>query len=254
MRQSSLRRVFHFRGSLLGRIQGDREPVSLSLCDRLGVSVNLQEFTPSNSNDRLSRNVSSPLRAFPTQARIQKVLSLVSEFTSSSALAILLGGHVVPDSPHSGRSPPDAIPPTALEGRRSSDLGHGADLLGRLLPLGSYVMVRCQSSGRGCSPGPSSSAPSPVHRRIRYRLGCRARVRPFVRLVDSGDLSIFDQSSRTSSDSVCHPRFSPSALRPVCLAFRGQHLCSCLPPQTRGHQVSHTQFHGPDHPSSVRDQ
>ena len=28
MRQSSLRRVFHFRGSLLGRIQGDREPVS----------------------------------------------------------------------------------------------------------------------------------------------------------------------------------------------------------------------------------
>ena len=29
MRQSSLRRVFHFRGSLLGRVQGDREPVSL---------------------------------------------------------------------------------------------------------------------------------------------------------------------------------------------------------------------------------
>ena len=31
MRQSSLRRVFNFRGSLLGRIQGDREPVSLLL-------------------------------------------------------------------------------------------------------------------------------------------------------------------------------------------------------------------------------
>ena len=28
MRQRSLRRVFHFRGSLLGRMQGDREPVS----------------------------------------------------------------------------------------------------------------------------------------------------------------------------------------------------------------------------------
>ena len=28
MRQRSLRRVFHFRGLLLGRIQGDREPVS----------------------------------------------------------------------------------------------------------------------------------------------------------------------------------------------------------------------------------
>ena len=82
----------------------------------------------------------------------------------------------------------------------------------------------------------------------------RARVRPLVRVVDSRDLSIFDQSSRTSSDSVCHPRFSPSAPRTVCLAFHGQHLCSCLPPQTRGHQVSHTQFRGPDHPSSVRDQ
>ena len=31
MRQSSLSRVFHFRGSLLSRIHGDREPVSLLL-------------------------------------------------------------------------------------------------------------------------------------------------------------------------------------------------------------------------------
>ena len=141
----------------------------LSLCDHLGVLVN-----HSKSSLHLTQTIdylgmflhSSPLRAFPTQTRIQKVLSLVSEFTSSSALAVPLGGHVLPDSPHSGRAPPDAIPPNALEGSRSSDLGHGADLLGCLLPPGSSVVVRCQSSGRRCSSGTPSSAPSPVHRRV----------------------------------------------------------------------------------------
>ena len=46
MRQSSLRRVFHFRGSLLDRIQGDREPVSLisSFADDTRVSRHMEDF------------------------------------------------------------------------------------------------------------------------------------------------------------------------------------------------------------------
>ena len=221
------------------------------------ISQPLQEFTPSNSNNRLSRDVLSlfTFEGFPHPDQDSEgALSLVSEFTSSSTLEVPLGGHVIPDSPHSGRSPPDAVPPNAFEGRRSSDLGQGADLLGRLLPPGSSVVVRCQSSGRRCSSGSPSSAPPPVHRHVRYRLECRSRVRPLVRLVDSGDVPLFHQSSGTSCHSVCHPRFSPSSSRPVCLAFHRQHLSSCLPPQARGHQVSHTQFRGADHPSSVRDQ
>ena len=221
------------------------------------ISQPLQEFTPSNSNNRLSRDVLSlfTFEGFPHPDQDSEgALSLVSEFTSSSTLEVPLGGHVIPDSPHSGRSPPDAVPPNAFEGRRSSDLGQGADLLGRLLPPGSSVVVRCQSSGRMCSSGSPSSAPPPVHRHVRYRLECRSRVRPLVRLVDSGDVPLFHQSSGTSCHSVCHPRFSPSSSRPVCLAFHRQHLSSCLPPQARGHQVSHTQFRGADHPSSVRDQ
>ena len=94
-------------------------------------------------------------------------------------------------------------------------------------------MVRCQSSGSGRSPRTSSSAPS-VHRCVRHRLGCCSRVRPLVRLIDSGELPIFHQSSGTSCHSICHPRFSPSSPRAVGLTFHGQRLGSCLPPQTRG--------------------
>ena len=116
------------------------------------------------------------------------------------------------------------------------------------------MVVRCQSSGRRCFAGTPSSAPPPVHRRVRYRLRCRSRVRPLVRLVNSGNIALFHQSAGTSCHSLCHPRFSPSSPRPVCLAFHRQHLGSCLPPQARGHQVSHSQFSGSGHPSSVREQ
>ena len=60
----------------------------LSLCDHLGVLVNLSKSSllPTQTIDYLGMSLhSSPLRVFPTQTRIQKVLSLVSEFTSSPA-------------------------------------------------------------------------------------------------------------------------------------------------------------------------
>ena len=60
----------------------------LSLCDHLGVLVNFSKSSlpPTQTIDYLGMSLhSSPLRAFPTQTRIQKVLSLVFEFTSSPA-------------------------------------------------------------------------------------------------------------------------------------------------------------------------
>ena len=221
----------------------------LSLCDHLGVLVNLSKSSlhPTQTIDYLGMSLhSSPLRAFPTQTRIQNVLSLVSEFTSSPTPPLPLWRSLL--GVMSSLTP--LIPGARL---RSSDLGHSAGILGRLLPPGSSVVVRCQSSGRRCSSGAPSSVPPPIYRSVRYRLGCRSRVRPLVRLVDSGDIALFNQSSRTSCHSLCGPRFSPSSPRPVCLAFHGQHLSSCLPPQARGHQVSHSQFSGSGHPSSVRD-
>ena len=144
----------------------------LSLCDQLGVLVNLDKSSllPSQTIDYLGMSLhTSPLRAFPTQTRIQKVISLVRVHlltcTTSSTLEVPLGSHVISDSPHSGCSALDAVPPVALEDCRSLPVELGSDLLGRLLPPGSSVVVRCQSSR-----GNASSAPPPVHRRVRYRL------------------------------------------------------------------------------------
>ena len=58
----------------------------LRLCQELGVLVNLSKssLTPSQSLDYLGMALQTTyLRAFPTRARIQKVLSLVEEFVSS---------------------------------------------------------------------------------------------------------------------------------------------------------------------------
>ena len=58
----------------------------LSLYSELEVQVNLAKssLTPAQTLDYLGMTLqSSPLRAFPTQARVKKVLSLVEEFSSS---------------------------------------------------------------------------------------------------------------------------------------------------------------------------
>ena len=65
----------------------------LSLCDEFSVLVNLAKISlnPTQTIDYLGMSFqSTPLRAFPMQARIQKVLSLVSEFASSPAQPLLL--------------------------------------------------------------------------------------------------------------------------------------------------------------------
>ena len=58
----------------------------LWLCDQLGILVNLAKstLTPAQRLNYLGMTIqSNPLRAFPTQARVRKVLALVAEFKSS---------------------------------------------------------------------------------------------------------------------------------------------------------------------------
>ena len=91
---SSIMHRFGFRDpSLFGRLvspwilpSGDcsSEGLLLTLCSELGIKVDLPEssLTP-QCQDYLGMTLqSSPLRAFPTQARVQKVLCLVDEFSS----------------------------------------------------------------------------------------------------------------------------------------------------------------------------
>ena len=71
-------------GSSLPEIEQARD-FFLTLCSELGIQVNLSKssLTPSQRQDYLGMALqSSPLRAFPTQAWVQKVLSLVDEFSS----------------------------------------------------------------------------------------------------------------------------------------------------------------------------
>ena len=72
-------------GSSLQEITRARD-LLLWLCNELGVQVNLvkSSLTPTQTLDYLGMTLqSTPLRAFPSQARIRKVLSLVEEFSSS---------------------------------------------------------------------------------------------------------------------------------------------------------------------------
>ena len=71
-------------GSPLQKITRARDFL-LSLYSELEVQVNLTKssLTPAQTLDYLGMTLqSSPLRAFPTQARVKKVLSLVEEFSS----------------------------------------------------------------------------------------------------------------------------------------------------------------------------
>ena len=72
-------------GSSLLEIERAREFL-LALCSELRIQVNLSKSSliPSQRQDYLGMTLqSSPLRAFPTQALVQKVLCLVDEFSSS---------------------------------------------------------------------------------------------------------------------------------------------------------------------------
>ena len=150
----------------------------LSLCNELGVLVSLanSSLTPTQTLHYLGMTLqSTPLRAFPTQARIQKVLSgrrvLLFSRAAAQSLAIPFGGDVIVDCSRSRFLPPHAVVTAPPQCCGSSTSGARADFLGRLLPPGSSVVVGRRPSCRGCpARSPSTTSPS-LYGRVRLRVG-----------------------------------------------------------------------------------
>ena len=231
----------------------------LALCSELGIQVNLSKssLTPSQRQDYLGMMLqSSPLRAFPTQARVQKVLCLVDEFSSSrvhplSLWRSLLGGMyslstLIPGSrlrmcalhhrlqvsrPQESPTEPVSWDDSCRRDLRWwSDPSHlviGVDLA---LPHPELLLFTDASdAGWGAS-----------------------RLRPPVRLVVSRCLTLFDQPPRASGSLPCHQRISPSPSGQVGVSLHRQYVCSFLPLQGRGHSLIDPQLSGSGDPSPVR--
>ena len=227
----------------------------LTLCSELGIHVNLPKssLTPSQRQDYLGMTLqSSPLRAFPTQAQVQKVLPrrriLVLTRAAAQSLAIPPRGNVLSLHSHSGLAAPDAVAPASSSGVSPSGVSDHVSLLGRLLPV---VVRSLPSRGRG-GLGSSSSGAHALHRRVRRGVGRVSRLRPPIRLVVSRCLSLFDQPPRAFSCLPCHPRFSTSPPGQVSLSVHRQYVSSVLPPQGRGHALLNSQLRGSGHPSPLR--
>ena len=234
-------------GSSLQEIKRVRDFL-LGLCSELGIQVNLSKssLTPSQTLDYLGMTLSSsPLRAFPTPARVSRA--------ASQSVALPSRCDVISVVPHPWLSSPDASSPTPSPGRGSSVLGDRADLLGRLLPPRSSVVVcALPSRGRGRSLSSSPGAHA-IYRRVRLRLGLFSRGRPAVRLVVSRGLDIFHQSPVACS-VLSSAGFPPSAPRPRGVSFHRQDDGSFLPPQGRGDSVFPPQLSGPGCSSPLRNQ
>ena len=135
-------------GSSFQEISRERDFL-LWLCDQLGILVNHSKSTlmPSQRLDYLSMTLqSSPLRAFPTQAHVQKCSRSSPNSGPLSSSRWLFGFLFWGSCPLSLRlsQAPGSVCGPSSEG-------------GRLLPPGSSVVVRRRSSGgRGTSRPPSS--------------------------------------------------------------------------------------------------
>ena len=177
---------------------------------------------PAQTLDYLGMTLqSSPLRAFPTQAWVRKVLSLVEEFSLSREQQLSLWRSLLGVM----SSLSTLIPRSHLRMRslRLSQrvgfavVGGRADLLERLLPPGSSVVVRCQPSRGRSVPRAAPTEAASLHRRFGRGLGCVTIRRSPVRLVVSRCFNVFDQPLQT----------------PGCVVGN-----SWLPPSLSGHLVS----------------
>ena len=164
---------------------------------------------------------------------------LVLTRAAAQSLAIPPWDNVLSLHSCSGFSAPDAVAPASSSGVSPSGVSDRVNLLGRLLPEGSSVVVRSlPSRGRGGLVS-SSSGTHALNRRVRRRVGRVSRLRPSIRLVVSRCLSLFNQPPRAFSCLPCHPGFSPSAPGQVSLSVHRQYVSSVLPPQGRGHALLH---------------
>ena len=192
-------------GSSLQEITQARDFL-LWLCRELGVQVNLSKssVTLTQTLDYLGMTLqSTPLRAFPTQARIRKC-SLSSKSSppleSSHSVFGILFWESCPRCPRSFPDLGSTYDPcsSALMWRVLRVVGGLADLLGRLLPPGSSVVACCQPSRRGSLPRSASSTSFPLHRCVGLQLGCFTRQRPSIRLVASGCSEVFPSTTANS--------------------------------------------------------
>ena len=164
-------------GSLLGKGQ------VLSLCQELGIVVNLEKstLTPSQTIVYLGIRIDSQtFRALATPSRIKKVFSIAEEFLSSKVQSVkfwrVLLGHL---ASLSRLVPNGQLRMRALQLALKSRLG----LSGRGYPgsLGSSfsgrpsVVVHRGSSRRGDLSSPELSRPNVLVRRLRPRLGGHGR-------------------------------------------------------------------------------
>ena len=129
-----------------------------------------------------------------------------------------------------------------------------ADFLGRLLPPGSSVVVRCCSSGGRGSSGPSTSISHIVHRRLGHRLGCIPRLGTPIRLVVSELYSLFDQPPGASGDLPGSGWFQSAPSSPVRGSIHRQYHCFVLPTEGRGDTVVHPQLSSSGDPPVLRGQ
>ena len=203
-----------------------------------------QEFPHAYTNHRLPGDVPSvnSFEGFPDAGQdLEGALSglRVCLLTCSAAAspAVPLGGHVLSDSSHSGCSSAHAFPPVAPHGCGSTAFGPGAVHLGRLLPPGSSVVVRHQSScGRGlsiflsrsscCSPTLQIPAGVPLSGPTTYQAYGFRTSRPFPSTIasswpffmQSGVSFIFTASRCCSSQTT--PRLWPASASKVVLVRR----------------------------------
>ena len=175
-----------------------------------------------------------PLRVFPTLKRVQKLSSpavfSVRHPPSSVCLALSSGGDVLHVSSHSRC----VVAPTSTECSRFLPAGGHLDLMGRLLPVGSSMVVRCVPSAGGSSSRLSTTNPVSVHRHLGFGLGCFSGRRPAVWFVVSGLLQLFYQPPGAVSGALRYPGFSPQSSGPPCCSLHRQHNGADIPEEAGG--------------------
>ena len=95
----------------------------LTLCRSLGIVINMEKYdlSPSRSVEYLGMIIDTvSARAFPTETRIQKFLSLAKKFLSqpsppSPTMAGVIGTHIIVGETGTPREAPDALPPVASQ-------------------------------------------------------------------------------------------------------------------------------------------
>ena len=219
----------------------------------------VEELLDFYSVDRLSGDAASDvsLEGFPDpQTCPEALLSRTRLHVLSSAspcdLALTAGGDVLGVNSRSRSPALYAVPSAVAECGGLSFSGQRPRLLGRLLPVGSSVMVcRLPSTGRSSS-GHSSAMSLPLHGRLQLRLGCFLRRRPSVRLVVSALYHIFHQPPETAGGALCGSGFPFPFGESLGRSLRRQHHGVGLSQETGWDAFSDPQCHSPGHLAAVR--